>query len=400
MKKILMVCMAYYPYFTGGTEISTKLIVDGLHTSGEYNIDVLTHGYKDSLEVVNGVNIYRHYFGRMSDSLLDFCVNKEKKDNILDKIRHKIFDIKKDNQIINFYKEIFFKYDLVILSGCGMKMGRRSMWIAAKQAGVPFIQIIRDPVFVFLQNATANRYKILDEIYRYYSLKNIDNISYFVSPTQAMLDIHTKYKAKLKNQKIIPNSVDDEKCKQIEYNKKDNTVIYVGSISKNKGCHTLIAAFEKVAKKIPEIQLCLIGKVVDVEIPKVKNIIFKGYLPMEQAYEEIAKAKLLVLPSEYEEAFGRVLVEAVFNHTIAIGSDRGGIPEVFCGEEEYIFKSAKMEALADYIYKFMALDENGYNTHLDHLLNVFSRYRKEKHIDEWHKYIEWVLSDYYGSKKQ
>lgn len=36
------------------------------------------------------------------------------------------------------------------------------------------------------------------------------------------------------------------------------------------------------------------------------------------------KSKVVVLPSEWEEAFGRVLIESIFNGTIAIGSDRGG----------------------------------------------------------------------------
>ena len=62
-------------------------------------------------------------------------------------------------------------------------------------------------------------------------------------------------------------------------------------------------------------------------------------------------ADVLVMPSDWPELFGRVLVESMCCGTPAIGAAVGGIPEVLSGEfERWVFPSRNHQALAERIF--------------------------------------------------
>ena len=54
-------------------------------------------------------------------------------------------------------------------------------------------------------------------------------------------------------------------------------------------------------------------------------------LPQEDIAEIYSYTKLLLFPSQWEEALGRVQIEAAFNNIPMIGSNIGGIAECFKG---------------------------------------------------------------------
>ena len=226
-----------------------------------------------------------------------------------------------------------------------------------------------------------------DYLYRMLSFRDNCYIDYTVAPTKALIEIHKKAGMKFNREKVIPNAVDDKMCMEIPYSDK-KTVIYVGAISKRKGCHTLIKAFEELHRDISDCRLKLIGPVEDVEIPEKNYIEAYGYMDIQEVYRNIAEAKLLVLPSEWEEAFGRVIIEAVYNHTIAIGSNRGGIPEIFGRYKEFVFKSGEYKELYGCMKKIMELDQIAYERKLKELLTEFERFRIENHIEQWKVFLE------------
>lgn len=75
-----------------------------------------------------------------------------------------------------------------------------------------------------------------------------------------------------------------------------------------------------------------------------KRVFFPGWLPPGQAVRnELDKADLFILPS-LTEGQPRVLIEAMARGLPCIGSNAGGIPELF--ESEYIIAAGDVESLA------------------------------------------------------
>lgn len=383
--KILFVSTVYAPYHLGGAEISTKLLAEGLALKDGMEISILTHGREDKVETCNNVTIIRKNFGIASKTVINRCENRES--NISDKIVGKITDIFKNQRLISFYKNLFEKFDVVILSGNCANMGRRNIWIAAGESKIKSIQILRDPILLYFKDCKPSKWPIVDRLYRMLSFKDNGCINYTVSPTKALIEAHKKAGIKFNREEVIPNTVDDKMCVQVPYSEKSNTVVYVGAVSKRKGCHTLIRAFEELHKNMPDSKLKLIGTVEDVEIPQENYIEACGYMDIQTAYRNIAEAKLLVLPSEWEEAFGRVIIEAVYNHTIAIGSNRGGIPEIFGDYKEFVFKGGSYGELYCCMKNIMEINQIEYEKKLENLLTAFDRFRIENHIERWNTFL-------------
>ena len=85
-----------------------------------------------------------------------------------------------------------------------------------------------------------------------------------------------------------------------KYGIKDNYVIYIGRIDKNKGCIELFDFFIRYKKETSSnIQLVLVGSTV-LKIPIHPDIIYLGFLSEEEKFSALDKALLLLMPSFYE----------------------------------------------------------------------------------------------------
>ena len=141
-------------------------------------------------------------------------------------------------------------------------------------------------------------------------------------------------------------------------------VVFVGRLSDEKGVKTLLKAWRMLNQSIgqsvnpsipqsvnPSLPLTLIGDGVQrVEYESLAtglNVRFLGKLSHARVLEELAKAKLLVAPSECWETFGLVLVEAAMCGTPAVVSDLGALPGIVAklGVGK-VFKSGDADGLA------------------------------------------------------
>lgn len=391
---ILIISPVYYPYHLGGAEVSTQMLAESLNEDPHFDIDILTHGYGDNDDdddVINGVRVIRHNFRPFSKQM--YLKIHSMNVSTPTKILGKIGDLFSFRARRRYYQSLFSVYDIVISSGNGVNMGRTDMWLAAKSVGTPFIQIIRDPLLLYPLGGVPTRFKALEKMYRKISVRGFCDVPYVVGITEWILDRHIKNGIAIQNQKVIYNMVDDKLCSVVPYGEKGDIILYVGSVSTQKGCSTLLSAFFEVSHLMPSFRLMLIGKQVDVEAPVDERIIAKGHIGLEETYVCMQRAKLLILPSEWDEAFGRVLIEAVFNGTVAIGSRAGGIPEVFDHNEEYLFEAGNIRSMADAMVKYATMDEERYDAVLKTQQDLFSRYRRSCVTDVWTDYLNHILEN-------
>ncbi len=106
------------------------------------------------------------------------------------------------------------------------------------------------------------------------------------------------------------------------------TVLFVGRLIPVKGTEVLL----DVARQLPEVQFVFAGdgplrerfERAQRELP---NVVFAGKVNNESLPPYYNSADLLCVPSQYEEGFGRILIEALSCGCPVVASNKGGIPE-------------------------------------------------------------------------
>jgi glycosyltransferase involved in cell wall biosynthesis len=106
------------------------------------------------------------------------------------------------------------------------------------------------------------------------------------------------------------------------------TVLFVGRLIEKKGVRVLA----EVARQIPEINFVFVGlgpeeNFIKQQAKLYKNIKFIGSVENKKLQEYYNVADIFCIPSQYEEGFGRVVMEAVACGLPVVGSNKGGIPE-------------------------------------------------------------------------
>ena len=168
------------------------------------------------------------------------------------------------------------------------------------------------------------------EMYMHHSIMHIyDLIDVYISPSKFL---KTKCEEMGFRGKIIylPNFVSvEEYIPQYEW--VENSIVYFGRLSKEKGLFTLIDA----VKNIASVTLKIIGEgpikenlELKVRNEKITNVRFFGYKTGRELNEEVRRAMFVVCPSEWYENNPRTIIEGFALGKCVIGSKVGGIPEL------------------------------------------------------------------------
>lgn len=137
------------------------------------------------------------------------------------------------------------------------------------------------------------------------------------------------------NWTAIHNAIDFSKFTLNEKYEDEAPLIFLGRIERVKGCHTAI----RVAKETNH-KLIIAGNIsklseeieyYEKEIKPLidnKQIIFIGEVNNQQKNEWLGKSKALLMPIEWNEPFGIVMIEAMACGTPVIGYNKGSVNEV------------------------------------------------------------------------
>ena len=169
--------------------------------------------------------------------------------------------------------------------------------------------------------------------------------------------------AGIKEQKVrvLHNAIDINQIGFYETtdNSETRKISYLGRLCPEKGVEVLIRTFKKLATVRKDMTLELVGNVRGAGIdPQAymrhlkdmagnllnDRIIFRAHQSNINA--NLTGTDLVVLPSIWQEPFGRVLIEAMAAGIPPIGSDIGGIPEVLRPiDSELLFNPNDEESL-------------------------------------------------------
>jgi glycosyltransferase involved in cell wall biosynthesis len=106
--------------------------------------------------------------------------------------------------------------------------------------------------------------------------------------------------------------------------------VFVGRLSFEKGVETLLAAWEKLAANCP---LKIIGDgplgpKVEAAVKADPRIEWLGRKSLNEIYDIVGRAKMLIFPSQCYETFGRVAIEAYARGTPVVATDHGAMADV------------------------------------------------------------------------
>ncbi|MDY6844673.1 MAG: glycosyltransferase family 4 protein [Thermodesulfobacteriota bacterium] len=174
-------------------------------------------------------------------------------------------------------------------------------------------------------------------------LQSYDKIKLFISPSMFLKEKVEEmgFKGKILH---LPNFLELHEFSPC-YKAKENSIVYAGRFSPEKGVETLLDAV-----KCLDVKVKLVGDgplesrlKFKVKSEKLDSVDFLGYMNHEQLKEEVRKSIGLIIPSELYENNPRVVIEAFAMGKPVIGARIGGIPElVKDGKTGYTFEAGNV----------------------------------------------------------
>ncbi|SFL52685.1 Glycosyltransferase involved in cell wall bisynthesis [Lachnospiraceae bacterium KH1T2] len=393
---ILILNMFYFPNMVGGTENSVKLLAEGLVKDGNqvavYTNDSLTNT-KDLEECfVNGVYVYRDYFHPIAKKILG------KKSNIFDKVVGKlasINNVSSNKKLKNLIKD--FKPNVIHTNNI-MSM---SFWVwrYGVKNGIKVVHTLRDYWLIDAKYTLNSSTFLIASVHRiiFRILTNIPEVV-ITAPSNCTLEIFRKYSF-FENNKLfrVENCVDLNKYynyklikEKMNLNTNSIKFIYVGRLGRYKGIDLLIKAFKEV--KNPDIRLIICGSgplelFVKNETIVDNRIIYLGQLSMEDLYEQYKIADVLVVPSVWDEPFGRIVIEGAMFGLVSIVSSNGGLKEIVMNlKNGEVYDIDTSDSIKNKIYKFM--DRKVIKTYISNIDNNMEYYSLKAQIKKFKEIYE------------
>lgn len=378
--KVCIVCTLYPPYINGGAEISTRYLAMGIKKMG-HDIHIITSGKEDKIEYIDNIKVYR-----LKNQNIYWRYPQRDKPLWKKAIWHII-----DSYIPLYNKKIFNilqieKPDIIHTGNlCGLSC---YIWDIAKSLNIPTVHTLRDYALICPQqtmlkgNNSCNKQCLGCKFYSIKKKKLSSKVNAVVGISNFILKKHIDcgYFNNTCVLDTIPNSVPQLKIKQT----RGNSIIgFIGRLSPEKGIELLIDAFLASANNMHKLIIAGKGNISYVnkikEYSNDKRISFIG----EQRVEEFLNSiDLLVVPSLWNEPFGRVVIEAYSAHCPVLVARNGGLAELVENNMSYSFSTKDKEELKNLLNSFF---NKNLNFKKDNYPNTILKYSEEEMVN---RYIE------------
>jgi glycosyltransferase involved in cell wall biosynthesis len=227
-----------------------------------------------------------------------------------------------------------------------------------------------DPQVMKGLKAASQRQKVLNRAAAIYCVSNFIREQYIEGLNEGLEKVHVVY-----------NGLDTQK----KYgDKKEKIILFVGRIIPQKGALPLAQALSMVAKSLPDWQFVVSGEskkgsVTPYERSTRESLVglgqqclYTGYIQHSEVMSYFGKAEITVVPSIFEEPFGRTALEALACSSALITSGSGGLAEIVGDVGGIVVNPVTPENLAQAILGLAKDDvarkiiqENGYSRAVD-----------------------------------
>ncbi|WP_051251461.1 glycosyltransferase family 4 protein [Paenibacillus harenae] len=398
--KIVIVNSLYSPHIIGGAEISTQILAETLDTVAEVHV-ITTGGQKRNAgitsETINGVTVHRVPYNNL------YWIGDAENHGMLSKVARRLVDIYNPLQIAtvtNLLKEI--KPDLVHtqnLSGFGA-----GIWTAFFKAGVPIVHTLRDYSLISPVSSPISN-PLMSGLYKLTSLGFSKRVSAVVGISSHILNRHTESGLFPNAEKlVIPNAVEgDIVAGEKDFERLPLRIGYFGRIEPEKGVRELVDAVRSMPQEmVDQLYVCGEGKLKEELSEACRNdgrIVFTGKVKPAEARELMGQVDVTVVPSIWEEPFGRVIIESYQVGTPVYASAVGGIPDVVLNRSQYLFAPGSSGAIQDKLKEYYSCSAEKKRTIQSQCLEHSRKFTKQSLLEQHTELYESVMLQATGTAK-
>jgi len=358
--KILFVNTLYAPFQVGGAEVSVQTMAEELVKSG-HRVYVLTLGYDASVRELNGVEVitiktrnlyhieqaggqpsYKKLIWHLLDSSNPFY--KTEIGKVLDRVQP---DVVNTNNIQGFSPYI---------------------WKIIKSRNIRLVHTMRD---YYLLCHTTSMYADCKDCTQLcgpckltYSIKKnfFELPDAYVGISQFILEQHNRFSlGEGKPTRVIANGLQTPQQGAILKSPSSKLVFgFIGKVNEQKGVDFLFDELAALREVQPSFKLVLAGKVLPAFESKLREkyegkfeFSFLGKTDSEAFYRSV---DLVIVPSGWNEPFGRVPIEAAATGTPVCLANKGGLKELYDERCMWQFEMKK-NSLKDLMESIMARPE-------------------------------------------
>ena len=338
--KIVIFNTLYYPYQVGGAEKSVRALSEEFYSLGN-KVLVITLGENEDSFNLNGVRV------KVLKIENKYWPYNEEEKKPLEKLQWHIRDMS-NNKYYKNIKSILISFNPDIVFTNNLSGFSTNIWSIARELNIKIVHTLRD---YYLQCSKTTKFKkgkncksicLECNLFSKIKKRNSESVDFLVGISKYILDDHINNGFfKEYTQRIIYNGF-NLPCKSKKNKKRGlETVIFgfIGQLNESKGIELILESFKST--KGTNWQLLIAGKASDKYIKKLRsinnseNITFLGYTESSTFFKSI---DVLIAPSIWNEPFGRVVIESIFNNTPIIGSHRGGITELLSNNPDFIIE--------------------------------------------------------------
>ncbi len=198
-----------------------------------------------------------------------------------------------------------------------------------------------NPIFLSVLIVT-NIYAKIYSMFLVFLLKRVNKI---VGISFALSSIYRKNSIDIDN--VIYNSTDFfTPAKSIP----KKYLLYLGRLTPGKGVDLLIRSYQLASDRYTIPKLLIVGDgILRTEIKKQKNVSLLGHVKHSSIRSLFRKAYLTIVPSVWQEPFGRVALESIAHRVPVAGTLRGGLPEIINNNKTGILVKPEISQLSNAI---------------------------------------------------
>lgn len=387
----MKICLVHeeYPEETnyGGIATYQKTLAEELMKEGHFVHIICRSLTHDNEYVENGINIHKIYVKKTSNQTADYVLYRKKVSKIL------LF-LQNNNMI-----------DIIEVPDWGAET-----IFFEKYRKVPLVVRLHTPLEVWLKYNKNDFGAVKDKILKWES-KMIHSADLVTCCSLALKKIIVKDFNIEKNKIFVtPNPANITNFFRDNRIKKEDKMIFVGSLEERKGVCVLANSLNIIFEKNPNIKMEFIGKDTTrnkqnistrelilniVEKKYHSNITFYGQIPNSDLNKYLNKALIGVFPSLFDN-FPYVILESMATGLHIIGSKNSGMVEMLSNNQS-IYKTGNSLDLASKILdKYYLVKKNPIC--YDNINRVKKMYNPKIVCSKILKKYEETITKYYGSK--
>jgi glycosyltransferase involved in cell wall biosynthesis len=397
--KILIANTLYFPDETGGAEVSTRLLAEGLVRAGvDVCVVCATGTGSDRMDDVNGVKVYR-----LRSVNLYWPHQREKHGRVAKLIWHAI-DVH-NVMMSRKLSSIIAREKPDVISTSNLSCLSIDIWRLAQNAGVPIVHTARDyylmcPTAIMFSHAKpCMRQCGVCSLYAEPKRTASARVGVAVGVSSFVLQKHLEsgYFSHASRTEVINNCFEpfegpNTPQRTRRYQGGPVRLGLLGRVSQEKGLEVLL---EQLLGDDTLDWTLAVGGAGDADyIDSIKarfddpRVEYLGHVKRAAFFDSI---DVLVVPSIWNEPFGRVTVEAYSHGVPVVGANTGGIPEVIEPRTNLVFDMAQPETIIGKLHEAVAmLKDPGSN---ERLREHSRRFSVEIMVDAYIELYESVLCD-------